>query len=53
MKKDMVYVIYADDTIFAGPNQSMIVEEIKVLGIKHSDEESPLEFWDEGELLVS
>ena len=50
MKKDMICVIYVDDTIFAGPDQNRIDEEIKVLGIKQGDEEKPLEFRDEGEL---
>ena len=34
MKKDMICVIYVDDTIFAGNNQEMIDSEIKLLGIK-------------------
>ena len=50
MKKDMVCVIYVDDTIFAGPTQEMIDAEVKLLGIKQNNEEHPLEFRDEGEL---
>ena len=46
----MICVIHVDDTVFAGPDQNRIDEEIKVLGIKQSDEEKPLEFRDEGEL---
>ncbi len=52
MKKDMICVIYVDDTIFAGPNQDMIDEEINQLGIKQPNEEQPLEFRDEGEISV-
>ena len=43
-------VIYVDDTIFKGPNQAQIDKEIKVLGIKQPNEESPFEFRDEREL---
>ena len=43
-------VIYVDDTIFTGPNQTQIDKEIKLLGIKQPNEESPFEFRDEGEL---
>jgi len=50
MKNNMICVIYVDDTIFAGPNQTMIDQEVQKLGIKHSNEEQPLEFRDEGEL---
>ena len=50
MKRDMICVIYVDDTIFAGPNQRMIDEEITLLGMKQKHEENPLEFRDEGEL---
>ena len=50
MKRNMICVIYVDDTIFAGTNQAMIDEEVKQLGIKQSNEEQPLEFRDEGEL---
>ena len=50
MKRNMICVIYVDDTIFAGTNQVMIDEEVKQLGIKQSNEEQPLEFRDEGEL---
>ena len=46
----MICVIYVDDTIFAGHNEKAINEEIKLFGIKHNNEEQPLEFRDEGEL---
>ena len=50
MKHNMMCVIYVDDTIFAGPNQDLIDKEVELHGIKHLDEEQPLEFRDEGEL---
>jgi len=50
MKENMMCVIYVDDTIFAGPSQQDIDEEIKLLGIKQPHEESALEFRDEGEV---
>ena len=43
-------VIYVDDTIFTGPNQELIDQEIKLLGIKQPHEERPFEFRNEGEL---
>ena len=33
MKKQMICVIYVDDTIFAGPRQQDIDQEVKLLGI--------------------
>ena len=50
MKRNMICVIYVDDTIFAGPCQQSINNEVKLLGIKHDSEEQPFEFRDEGEL---
>ena len=50
MKDKMMCVIYVDDTIFTGPNQTQIDKEIEVLGIKQPNEENPFEFRDEGEL---
>jgi len=50
MKNNMMCVIYVDDTIFTGPNQDLIDQEIKLLGIKQAHEERPFEFRDEGEL---
>ena len=38
MKKQMIYVIYVDDTIFAGPKQEEIDREVKLLGIKQKTE---------------
>ena len=49
MKQDMICVIYVDDTIFAGPDQSMVDKEVSLLGMKQKNEENPLEFRDEGE----
>ena len=50
MKDQMMCVIYVDDTIFTGPSQQQLDDEIKKLGIKLSHEERPFEFRDEGEL---
>ena len=50
MKNEMICVIYVDDTIFAGPSQSAIDKEVKLLGIKHNSEDRPFEFRDEGEV---
>jgi len=50
MKHNMICVIYVDDTIFAGQNQTDIEREINLLGIKQANEEKPFEFRDEGEL---
>ena len=49
MKENMMCVIYVDDMIFAGRNQEMIDKEVRLLGIKQSNEEQPLGFRDEGE----
>ena len=38
MKKDMICVIYVDDTIIAGPDSVAIDELIKSLGIKKEDQ---------------
>ena len=50
MKESMMCVVYVDDTIFTGPNQKQIDQEITLLGIKQPNEENPFEFRDEGEL---
>ena len=50
MKQDMICVIYVNDTIFAGPNQSMVDKEVSLLGMKQNNEEHPLELRDEGEV---
>ena len=50
MKQKMICVIYVDDTIFAGPTQTAIDNEVKQLGIKLETEEQPFEFRDEGEV---
>ena len=50
MKRNMICVIYVDDTIFTGPSSKDIDAEVKLLGIKQGSEEQPLEFRDEGEV---
>ena len=50
MKKQMICVIYVDDTIFAGYIQEDIDREVKLLGIKQKTEEQPFEFRDEGKV---
>ena len=50
MKRNMICVIYVDDTIFAGPSAKDIDNEVKLLGIKQDTEEQPFEFRDEGEV---
>ena len=39
MKEQMICVIYVDGTIFAGPSQTDIDREIKLLGMKQEHEE--------------
>ena len=50
MKKDMICVIYVDDTIIAGPDSVAIDELIKSLGIKKEDQVHSFELRDEGEV---
>ena len=50
MKKDMICVIYVDDTIFAGPDSVAIDKLIKSLGIKKEDQVHSFELRDEGEV---
>ena len=50
MKKDMVCVIYVDDTIFAGPSSKAIEEVILSLGIAAEEQRHSFELRDEGEV---
>jgi len=50
MKENMICVVYVDDTIFTGPDQAAIDNEIRLLGMRRYDEKRPFEFRDEGEI---
>ena len=50
MKKDMMVVIYVDDTIIAGPDPNAIEHLIKDLGIPDSEERETFALRDEGEV---
>jgi hypothetical protein len=50
MKKDLICVIYVDDTIFAGPDAAKIQEEIKILDVSKFEEQHKFELRDEGEV---
>jgi hypothetical protein len=50
MKKDLMCVIYVDDTVFAGPDATKIQEEIKSLSISKLEEQHKFELRDEGEV---
>ena len=50
MKKNMMVVIYVDDTIIAGPDPNAIEHLIKDLGIPDSEERETFALRDEGEV---
>jgi hypothetical protein len=50
MKKDMICVVYVDDTILTGPDAQAIEKVIKSLGIKKDDQMHTFELRDEGEV---
>ena len=50
MKKDMICVIYVDDTIVAGPDADALEEMIKSLGIVGEGQRHIFELLDEGEV---
>jgi hypothetical protein len=50
MKKDLMCVIYVDDTIFAGPDAAKIQDEINSLGVSKFEEQHKFELRDEGEV---
>jgi hypothetical protein len=50
MKKDLICVIYVDDTIFAGPDATKIQEVIKSLGVSNFEEQHKFELRDEGKV---
>jgi len=50
MKKDIICVVYVDDTIFAGPDSVAIEREIKGLGVSDDEHRHKFELRDEGEV---
>ena len=50
MKKDMICVVYVDDTIIAGPDSDAIEHEIKLLGITNDEYHHKFQLRDEGEV---
>jgi hypothetical protein len=50
MKKDFICVVYVDDTIFAGPDASLLENEIRSLGVKQDEGEYSFQLRDEGEV---
>ena len=50
MKKDMICVVYVDDTILAGPSSDALEELISSLGIADDEQRHKFELRDEGEV---
>ena len=50
MKRDMVCVVYVDDTIFGGPDPEAIEREIQGLGVSRDVERHTFQLRDEGEV---
>ena len=50
MKKDLVCVVYVDDTIFAGPNADILEAEITGLGVCKDEQRHTFQLRDEGEV---
>ena len=50
MKRDMICVVYVDDTIFAGPDSNAIEEVITGLGVQNEEQRHTFELRDEGEV---
>jgi hypothetical protein len=50
MRKDLMCVIYVDDTIFAGPDAAKIQDEINSPGVSKFEEQHKFELRDEGEV---
>jgi hypothetical protein len=53
MKKDVICVVYVDDTIFAGPDVKKLEAEIKGLGVPSDEVQHTFELRNEGELEIS
>ena len=50
MKRDMICLIYVDDTIIAGPDSAAIDREIHNLGVSNDEQHHQFELRDEGEV---
>ena len=50
MKRDMICVVYVDDTIFSGPDSNSIEEVITGLGVQNEEQRHTFELRDEGEV---
>ena len=50
MKKDLICVVYVDDTIITGPNEQDINDLIKSLGVAEEEHIHKFELCDEGEV---
>ena len=50
MKKDVICVVYVDDTIFAGPDVKKLEAEIKGLGVPSDEVQHTFELRNEGEV---
>ena len=50
MKKDIICVVYVDDTILCGPNAEDIEREIKSLGVSDDEHRHSFQLRDEGEV---
>jgi hypothetical protein len=50
MKRDMIWLIYVDDTIIAGPDSAAIDREIHNLGVSNDEQHHQFELRDEGEV---
>jgi hypothetical protein len=50
MKKNIMCVVYLDNTIFAGPDGALIDAEIKGLGVSSKEQSHSFEIRDEGKV---
>jgi hypothetical protein len=50
MKAGCICVVYADDTIFAGPDDTKLAAEIKSLGVSSDENQHSFQLRDEGEV---
>ena len=50
MKKGIICVCYVDDTIFAGPDEEILEQEIKKLGINYGEQRHSFALRNEGEV---
>ena len=50
MKEGIICVVYVDDTIFAGANDNMLEQEIKIPGISQDEQRHSFNLQNEGEV---